>query len=263
MKLIAKRRLQPWSTYSVFLTTLTAWAFLYDGLLLFLCYKVTETCSTSVRAATFSTLASWWFVTKFVKLLGHFTRFPQDIWLLPVSILYGYFHSIAIKPYAFYTLKEVSDALQDGLNFTLCLSLLWFFFLGCPGDCGSSDLLGHSSDAPRSDPGHWQSSNPSFQHPCAQHQSHHHQPPSVPLVRANGSILTLELNRQHGAVARTPMSTTLCVWCRFVLPHTAASCHLRRRRRRQCCHPHHRRRLRLRHIFQLRPRPNVQLSSSS
>lgn len=56
------------------------------------------------------------FISKFIKLMGHYIRYPVDVLLLPVSILFGYFHGI-IKIYAVLTLNVVS------FNF-----LLFFFF---------------------------------------------------------------------------------------------------------------------------------------
>jgi hypothetical protein len=47
------------------------------------------------------------FISKFIKLLGHYVRYPVDILLLPVSILFGYFHG-GIKMYAVLTLNVVS-----------------------------------------------------------------------------------------------------------------------------------------------------------
>jgi hypothetical protein len=44
--------------------------------------------------------------SKAVKLGGHFIRYPVDLCLLPISILFGYFHGI-IKLYAAMTLHVV------------------------------------------------------------------------------------------------------------------------------------------------------------
>lgn len=46
------------------------------------------------------------FVSKFSKNLGHYRRYPSDIALLPVSIMFGWFHGL-IKLYAMVTLNEV------------------------------------------------------------------------------------------------------------------------------------------------------------
>ena len=53
-------------------------------------------------------LGLWMFVSKFIKLVGHYIRYPVDVLLLPVSILFGYLHGI-IKIYAVLTLNVVSS----------------------------------------------------------------------------------------------------------------------------------------------------------
>jgi hypothetical protein len=45
-------------------------------------------------------------------LLGHYRRYPADFLLLPVSILFGYFHG-AIKIYAAVTLNVVSNNISS------------------------------------------------------------------------------------------------------------------------------------------------------
>lgn len=52
-------------------------------------------------------LGLWMFTSKWIKLLGHYIRYPVDVLLLPVSIIFGYFHG-AIKMYAVMTLNVVS-----------------------------------------------------------------------------------------------------------------------------------------------------------
>jgi hypothetical protein len=52
-------------------------------------------------------LGGWMLASKFIKLLGHYIRYPVDLLLLPVSILFGYFHG-GIKMYAVMTLNVVS-----------------------------------------------------------------------------------------------------------------------------------------------------------
>lgn len=51
------------------------------------------------------------FVSKFIKLVGHYIRYPVDVLLLPVSILFGYLHGI-IKIYAVLTLNVVSSKIS-------------------------------------------------------------------------------------------------------------------------------------------------------
>jgi hypothetical protein len=53
-----------------------------------------------------TSLYLWIFSSKWIKLLGHYIRYPVDVFLVPVSILFGYFHG-AIKMYAVMTLNVV------------------------------------------------------------------------------------------------------------------------------------------------------------
>lgn len=69
------------------------------------------------RAMT--SLYLWMFTSKWIKLLGHYIRYPVDVFLLPVSVLFGYFHG-AIKMYAVMTLNVVSV-------FILVFTMLSFF----------------------------------------------------------------------------------------------------------------------------------------
>jgi len=91
-------RLQPWSAYSVFLTTLTHLAIAWDSGLLYFCPRETW---------AYVLLGSLWGLTKACKLMPHFSRFPADILWLPLSIAFGYFHG-GIKVYAAWTINEVS-----------------------------------------------------------------------------------------------------------------------------------------------------------
>lgn len=59
-------------------------------------------------------LGVWMFISKFIKLLGHYIRYPVDVLLLPVSILFGYFHG-GIKMYAVLTLNVVSIPFSQSL----------------------------------------------------------------------------------------------------------------------------------------------------
>lgn len=88
------------------LTTLTAWALLYDPLLLILLYKATEAWSSTDRRLAVLSMVAWIAFSKTIKLFGHFARYPQDLLLLPVSWLFGYVHSI-VKFWAMCTLHEV------------------------------------------------------------------------------------------------------------------------------------------------------------
>lgn len=90
------------------LTTLSPPALLGDMILVFLCNKATESWDYDSHVLAMRALFMWMFVSKFIKLLGHYIRYPVDVLLLPVSILFGYFHGV-IKMYAAVTLNVVSD----------------------------------------------------------------------------------------------------------------------------------------------------------
>ena len=46
-------------------------------------------------------------MSKFIKLLGHYIRYPVDFILLPISIIFGYLHGL-IKAKAMLSLNVVS-----------------------------------------------------------------------------------------------------------------------------------------------------------
>ena len=98
---------QPWSAYAVHLTTLSPPALLGDLLLVWLCHKATVSWGDALHDRAMTSLYLWIFSSKWMKLLGHYIRYPVDVFLMPVSILFGYFHG-AIKMYAVMTLNVVS-----------------------------------------------------------------------------------------------------------------------------------------------------------
>lgn len=69
----------------------------------------------------------WIFTSKWIKLLGHYLRYPVDVLLLPVSVLFGYFHG-AIKMYAVMTLNVVSLHSLSSFSYVLLFSLLFRAF---------------------------------------------------------------------------------------------------------------------------------------
>ncbi|KAL2368120.1 hypothetical protein RJ035_002610 [Blastomyces gilchristii] len=106
---------QPWSTYAVYLTTLSPPAFIGDLALVVFCYYGTKEWSEESRMFALQSLVAWMFVSKFIKLLGHYIRYPVDFLLLPVSILFGYFHGL-IKLYAAFTLNVTTWGTRDGAD---------------------------------------------------------------------------------------------------------------------------------------------------
>ena len=99
-------RTHPWTTYAVFQTTLTAWAFT-DPLIFFLCYKASADWTFESRKTFLTAIGVWIFVfAKSIKLYGHWIRYPADIIWLPISILFGYTHAV-IKLIGLMTLSAV------------------------------------------------------------------------------------------------------------------------------------------------------------
>lgn len=99
---------QPWSTYSVLQTTITAWALPCDALLFFSWYQASRDWSHDWQVGVLAGLAVWVFAfSKTVKLWSHFARYPADVRFVPLYIAFGYFHGI-IKLWGLFTLSEVS-----------------------------------------------------------------------------------------------------------------------------------------------------------
>ena len=88
-------------------TTLFQWGFLSDCIILYAYMVCSQQWTSDLRVAGFYALITWMFISKFIKLLGHYIRYPVDIVLLPVSIIFGYLHGL-IKARAMMTLDVVS-----------------------------------------------------------------------------------------------------------------------------------------------------------
>lgn len=78
------------------------WLFLWQGI---------QDWPTQQATNAFYAFTAWMIFAKFIKLVTHFVRYPIDIFLWPVSILFGWFHGV-IKVYAGITLSEVSVPLH-------------------------------------------------------------------------------------------------------------------------------------------------------
>lgn len=73
-------------------------------------------------------LYTWIFISKWIKLLGHYLRYPVDVFLLPISVIFGYLHG-AIKMYAVMTLNVVCLILFiSPSHLSLPPHFLFFFF---------------------------------------------------------------------------------------------------------------------------------------
>lgn len=116
--LFAERRIwhkQPWSTYAVHLTTLSPPAFIGDLTLWYFIHRATFFWTANDRFLAALLLLGWMIFSKFIKLITHFVRYPVDILLWPVSILFGWFHG-AIKMYALITLSETTWGSREGAD---------------------------------------------------------------------------------------------------------------------------------------------------
>ena len=104
-------RRQPYSAYAVHLTTLSPPAILGDAALICLLWTSVQAWPETQKQLAMYSLLVWMFVSKFIKNVGHYARYPSDIALLPVSIVFGWFHGL-IKLYAMFTLNVVRTPLH-------------------------------------------------------------------------------------------------------------------------------------------------------
>ncbi|QIW97423.1 hypothetical protein AMS68_002941 [Peltaster fructicola] len=107
---------QPWSTYSVLQTTITAWALPYDLFIFYSWNRASSTWNQDSRSALLIGLILWTFVfSKTVKLWGHFFRYPADVLFMPVYISFGYLHGL-IKFYGLLTLHATTWGSREGAD---------------------------------------------------------------------------------------------------------------------------------------------------
>jgi len=107
---------QPWSTYAVLQTTLTAWALPMDMFMFVAWHRATESWPSDERTTLLVCLALWVFLfSKTVKLWGHFIRYPVDLIFMPVYVFFGYFHGF-IKLYGLFTLHETAWGSREGAD---------------------------------------------------------------------------------------------------------------------------------------------------
>jgi hypothetical protein len=71
--------------------------------------------------------------SKFIKLITHFVRYPVDIMLWPVSVLFGWLHGI-IKIYALLTLNEVCYSLILHAQLLISSQTTWGSRAGADAD---------------------------------------------------------------------------------------------------------------------------------
>lgn len=80
-----------------------------DALMLFLFFDATEGLPSDYRTLAHGVWIIWvLIVSRAIKYVEHFSRYPEDLIYIPLLPLFGYAHSICIKTYAMFTLYEVS-----------------------------------------------------------------------------------------------------------------------------------------------------------
>jgi hypothetical protein len=84
-------------------------------MLWWLLWQATADWTLDKAQTSYWSLLAWMVFSKFIKLITHFVRYPIDVLLWPVSILFGWFHG-AIKMYALITLSEV----RQFTSFLMC-----------------------------------------------------------------------------------------------------------------------------------------------
>jgi hypothetical protein len=115
----------------VHLTTITLPALIIDLMILGLYWKAFEDCDRDTWRTWLYVLLCWMFVSKFLKNMGHYVRYPVDFALLPVSILFGYFHGI-IKVHALLSLNVVSSPMSCVRASLSGLARPFLFSQACP-----------------------------------------------------------------------------------------------------------------------------------
>ena len=97
---------QPWSVYSIFVTSFLNFALFTDVSLVYLSW------SRDRRFLWF--MMVWIFCSKLVKPIPHFFRHPRDLVYLFPYILFGYYHSL-LKLYALFTARNISWGSRPGV----------------------------------------------------------------------------------------------------------------------------------------------------
>jgi len=110
-------RRHPWSTFAVFQPTLTSWAFVYDFTMLYLVWHLTASLRPEARQIVRIICLVWIvFISRLVKYIEHFSRFPQDVKYIFLIPLFGYFHSLVIKVYAMVTMHVTTWGSREGAD---------------------------------------------------------------------------------------------------------------------------------------------------
>ena len=109
---------QPWSFYAVYLQSLTNVTLLYDSTLVLTLWQGLQR-STSFEVVSQSTtlvaLVVWIIISKLVKLIPHFTKFPKDVVYIPGYILFTYYYSLQ-KVYSLFTCYDITWKSRPGVD---------------------------------------------------------------------------------------------------------------------------------------------------
>lgn len=97
---------QPWSAYSVFVTSFLNFALFTDASLVYL--------SWSLHRHLLCFMMVWIFCSKLIKTTPHFLRHPRDLVYLFPYILFGYYHSL-LKLYALFTARNITWGSRPGV----------------------------------------------------------------------------------------------------------------------------------------------------
>ena len=102
-----------WSTYAVFLTTITSWALPRDTLLIVLWCNITSHFELNTKIIARVVMISWIvFFCRIVKYFVHFFRYPSDLVYAPLIPIFGYYHCVFIKAWAMVSTNVVSVHLE-------------------------------------------------------------------------------------------------------------------------------------------------------
>jgi hypothetical protein len=112
-----------------------------DPAIVFTFWSASQPWREEVRYWALSLLLVWMVLGKVVKFVNYYDRRPQDIYLIPVSIMFGYVHSLVIKLWAVMTLNEVSS--NAGGAFPMC-----FFGVILPEQIPTITILNMTSLTP-------------------------------------------------------------------------------------------------------------------
>ncbi|KAF2753169.1 putative polysaccharide synthase Cps1 [Pseudovirgaria hyperparasitica] len=84
----------PWSTYAVFLTTVTQWALAMDLTMIYLLSRVVRGWDTYDTYIAYFLFFCWWLMSRFIKFVGYFRQYPMDLVNYGLLIIgFGYFHN--------------------------------------------------------------------------------------------------------------------------------------------------------------------------